>query len=465
VTADPAADHPAANAADHPATLAEISPSVDDAVRAAVGAAPAFAATPAAQRRDALYACADALTRAGDELIAVASEETGLTTARLTGELARMTNQLRLLGDFVAAGRHQPGIASPGAAPDGSDLRLIAVPIGPVAVFPASNFPFAFGVFGGDTGSALAAGCPVVIKAHPAHPRTGRRLFEVGAPAFGPGVASMVEGGADVSIALVTAPGIRAVGFTGSYGGGRALIDAAATRNEPIPVYAEMGSLNPVFVLPGAADPANAGALAAAVTGSAGQLCTKPGLVFVPSDAMGFASELAREIAAADVHRMLTPGMADHHADWIAQASKRYDGVAVGTGDPQPVAVVVPAAALDEDPALLDEHFGPSTVIVTAEPAQYASIAARLPGQLTATMHATDADRPAVAALVPALIAIAGRVVYNGVPTGVAVTDAMQHGGPWPASSPSWSTSVGTESVHRFVRPVAIQGLPDGLLD
>lgn len=431
------------------------------AVATAVSFAPSFAAWTAEHRRDVLYALAEALVSRADEIVKVAADETGLTTARLTGELDRTTGQLRLLGDYVAAGRHLPQRTSPGGGPAGTDITQIAVPIGPVAVFAASNFPLAFGVLGGDTASALAAGCPVVVKAHPAQPRTSALLGEIARPVLRDAF-SLVTGGPEASIELVRSPGIKAVGFTGSLAGGRALMDAAAARPDPIPVYAEMSSINPVFVLPAAAaDLTRAGALAAAVTGSSGQLCTKPGLVVVPETAHEFASELASQVAASSVHRMLTPGMAAAHAAWVAVVSTS-DGVRIGTSDPAPVAVVVRSRDLTE--SMLEEHFGPAVVIALAPPEAYATVASSLEGQLTATIHAADADHDLARALLPVLVGKAGRIVWNGVPTGVAVVDAMLHGGPWPATSAPWSTSVGTAAVERFQRPVALQGVPADLL-
>jgi acyl-CoA reductase-like NAD-dependent aldehyde dehydrogenase len=431
------------------------------AVATAVSYAPSFAAWTPEHRRDVLHALAAALESRSDEVVALALEETGLTEARLRGELDRTTGQLRLLGDYVAAGRHLPQRTSPGGGPGGVDIAQIVVPVGPVAVFAASNFPLAFGVLGGDTGSALAAGCPVVVKAHPAQPQTSALLGEIARPVLGDAF-SLVTGGPEASIELVQSPGIRAVGFTGSLGGGRALMDAAAARPDPIPVYAEMGSINPVFVLPGAAsDLTRAAALAAAVTGSSGQLCTKPGLVVVPSTAPEFAAELASQVAAASVHRMLTPSMAAAHATWVSSVSG-MDGVRVGGSDPSPVAVMVKASDLTE--SMLEEHFGPAVVIALAAPEMFGTLASSLDGQLTATVHAAESDRDLARALLPVLIGKAGRIVWNGVPTGVAVVDAMLHGGPWPATSAAWSTSVGTAAVERFQRPVALQGVPTDLL-
>jgi acyl-CoA reductase-like NAD-dependent aldehyde dehydrogenase len=439
------------------------------------------------ERRELLYRIADALQARGDEVVALAGRETGLPEARLRGELDRTTGQLRLLGDYVAAGRHRVTRHSPGAAPGGGDVVTTVVPVGPVAVFAASNFPLAFGVLGGDTASALAAGCPVVVKAHPAQPETSRLLAEIAGDAI-----TLVEGAApEVSLDLVRRPDIRAVGFTGSLQGGRALLAAAMSRPDPIPVYAEMGSLNPVFALPGAlanSDSDNAenpgaarasqarpgrehvAALTGAVTNSAGQLCTKPGLVVVPDTGEGekFAQALAESVAAVRIgHRMLTPGMAAAHAGWLDTA-RTLAGVTVvagepGAGDaPVPFALRVDGDALHGD--LVVEHFGPTVVIATAPLTAYAEILRRLEGSLTATLLGTEADLDTARELLPDLAALAGRLVWNGVPTGVAVCDAMQHGGPWPATSAPWSTSVGTAAVERFIRPVAMQGFPAALL-
>ncbi len=434
----------------------------------AVQSAARFAAGrwPAAQRQADLHACAEALKARGDDIVEVAMAETGLTEARLRGELDRTCLQLRQYGDHIAKPVQR---VSPGVAMNSADVVTVAVPIGPVAVFAASNFPLAFGVSGTDTASALAAGCPVVVKAHPAQPRTGALLGEILAAALPAGAFHVVHGGADVSLELVRAPGIRAVGFTGSLGGGRALMDAAAARPDPIPVYAEMGSLNPVFVLPHAASDAWAATLAGSVTGSSGQLCTKPGLVI--TDSTAFADELAEKIAASATHRMLTAAMAHGHAAWLAKArglGKVTSATAAGQEQeagseaPQPFAVTVAVDDLTGD--LLHEHFGPAAVIAVGPVSTFAEVAARLEGSLTATIVAADEDAAAAAQLLPALASRAGRVVFNGVPTGVAVCDAMQHGGPWPATSAPWSTSVGTEAVERFRRPVAFQGVPAALL-
>ena len=446
---------------------------VTDAAAAAASAAGALAAWPAARRGELLRTCADVLDSRSDAVIAVTMEETGLTGARLSSEMSRTTGQLRLLADHVAEGRHQDDRRSddPGGGPR---IRTVSVPLGAVAVFAASNFPLAFGVAGGDTASALAAGCPVVVKGHPAQPRTSETvasaLREAMAAMDAPhGTFALVRGAPDASLALVAAPGIRAVAFTGSLGGGRALLAAAGRRPDPIPVYAEMGSLNPVFVFEHAAgDPVWSERLAAAVTGSAGQLCTKPGLVAIPDTTAGRAlgESLAARIAAFPSHPMLTEGMAAAHLSWFDRARRIGDRVTGSGGtleDPRPFAVHVDSAELSAE--LLEEHFGPSVVIATVAVSDYDRVAAMLEGSLTATVLASGADLAEARALVPPLVRVAGRLVWNGVPTGVAVCDAMVHGGPWPATSAPWSTSVGTAAVQRFLRPVALQGVPEELFD
>jgi hypothetical protein len=391
-----------------------------------------------------LYRIADTMEKRRAEILATAAEETGLSPARLDGEFDRTTGQLRLLSDLAPTG---PVATSPGAAAGGADVVLVRVPVGLVAVFAASNFPFAFGVLGGDTAAALAAGCPVLVKAHPAQPRTAELLASC-APAD---VLTLRHGGPDVSLSIVRDPAVRAVAFTGSGTGGRALMDAAAARPDPIPVYAEMGSLNPTFVLPSAlSDPSWPAALAGSVTGSYGQLCTKPGLIVVPDSPEGraFGGSIAAAVTAAGpVGRLLTPAIAAAHAAWAGGADShvRFTESASLRGD------------------LLEEHFGPSTVVCYAPPTSFGALAAGLPGSLTATVLADPSD-PALDGLLPALVGLAGRVVLNGVPTGVAVCAAMHHGGPWPATSNPLYTSVGPAAIDRFLRPVALQGLPPRLL-
>ena len=363
-----------------------------------------------------------------------------------------------------------------------ADIRQRMVPLGPVAVFGASNFPLAFSTAGGDTASALAAGCPVVVKGHPAHPVTGtlvaraitRAVAQSGLPA---GTFSFVLGGIETGQELVRDPRIAAVGFTGSRGGGLALVQAAAAREVPIPVYAEMSSINPVVVLPGALE-GDVDALATAYVGSltlgAGQFCTNPGLLFLPSGERGdaFLRAAGEAVSAASGQPMLTPGIAEAYASGTASL-KGTEGVrlvgqgsAAGDHAPAPALYEAPAELLAlDDSTVTDEVFGASGVVVRFD--DVADLLPRLEGlegQLTATVHATDADHDAAAALLPVLELKAGRILFNGWPTGVEVGHAMVHGGPFPATSDSRSTSVGSLAIERFQRPVAYQDVPSALL-
>jgi acyl-CoA reductase-like NAD-dependent aldehyde dehydrogenase len=439
----------------------------------AVASAARFAAGtwPAVRRQADLHACAEALKARGDEIVEVAMAETGLTEARLRGELDRTCLQLRQYGDHIAKPWQR---VSAGAAANSADVVTVPVPIGPVAVFAASNFPLAFGVGGTDTASALAAGCPVVVKAHPAQPRTGALVGEILAATLPPGAFHVVHGGADVSLELVAAPQIRAVGFTGSLGGGRALMDAAAARPEPIPVYAEMGSVNPIVVTESAlAERADAIAdgLTASVANFGGQLCTKPGVVFVPYGEAGdaFADDVAKRLEATEPTVLLNERLRDALRDAVGRLEQRAERLAGApeAGGPgfrhQPSAYEADAGDLGTTPELLEEHFGPVVLFV-----RYGSLddllAAldRVEGQLTGTLHAQPGED--VAAVVEALRARAGRVIFDGFPTGVAVTYGMHHGGPFPATTASAHTSVGMTAITRWLRPVAYQNAPEDLL-
>jgi 2,5-dioxopentanoate dehydrogenase len=483
------AEDPATGAALEPA-FAEATPAeVDGAARAAEAAFEAYAALSPARRAAFLRAIAEELAGLGDALLARAQAETALPRPRLEGERARTANQARLFADLVDEGswvdaridRAQPD-RKPVPKPD---LRRMLVPLGPVAVFGASNFPLAFSVPGGDTVSALAAGCPVVVKAHPAHPGTSelaaRAILaaarETGMPG---GVFSMVQGrGTDVGHALVTHPAIQAVGFTGSFRGGKALFDAAARREQPIPVFAEMGSANPVFVLPEALATRGeeiAKALAASVTLACGQFCTNPGLTLIaPGDAgEAFVSRLGGLIAGAPAGTMAHAGIkAAYDAELAAVAA--IPGVTVaarssGRGanaatEAQPALLVTDARAFETHRRLGEEIYGPVTVAVRCgSKEELLAGARRLRGHLTATVHATEGDLAAYGALLPILARKAGRLVLNGVPTGVEVTHAMHHGGPWPATTDPRATSVGTAAILRFARPVSFQDVPDGAL-
>ncbi|GAA4777877.1 aldehyde dehydrogenase (NADP(+)) [Microbacterium gilvum] len=458
---------------------------VGAATAAAAEAFPSFSALDPETHAAFLEGVADRIDALGDDLIERAGLETGLPAARLTGERARTTNQLRLFAQVVRQGDHR-GVRIDPALPDRAplprvDIRQRKVPLGPVAVFGASNFPLAFSTAGGDTASALAAGCPVVFKAHNAHPGTSELVATAIADAIAehglhPGVFSLVYGpGAAVGQALVADPAIQAVGFTGSRGGGLSIVRTAQERPVPIPVYAEMSSVNPVFILPGALDgdiDALASAYVASVTGSSGQLCTQPGVVFVPRGEEGdrFLAATTRIVDDASGQVMLTPGIARSWREGVSTRSERADVLArgaegPGANAPAPVIHGVSSEAFLSDEVLQEEIFGAASLVVRYGSAdELAAAAERLEGQLTATIQLADRDHPLAAALLPVLERKAGRILANGWPTGVEVGHAMVHGGPFPATSDSRTTSVGTLAIDRFLRPVAYQNLPDALL-
>ncbi|MBG6084296.1 aldehyde dehydrogenase (NADP(+)) [Zhihengliuella flava] len=430
---------------------------------------------------------AENIEAVGEAIVARAMEETGLPEARLVGERGRTCNQLRLFAQVVRTGDHR-GVRVDPALPDRKplprpDIRQRKIPLGPVAVFGASNFPLAFSTAGGDTASALAAGCPVVFKAHNAHPGTselvGRAVTdavkEFNLPA---GVFSLIYGpGSTIGQALVSDPAIKAVGFTGSRGGGTALMATAAARREPIPVYAEMSSINPVFVFDGALE-GDLDELAAAyltsVTGSSGQLCTAPGLIFVPAGARGdaFAGAISQAATGHAGQTMLTAGIAGSWNDGVAQLGEQDGVTQLGRGSdgpgenaPAPAVFATDASTFLANEVLHEEIFGAASLVIRYNSAEeLAQAAEHLEGQLTATLQLTEADYPAAATLLPILERKAGRVLANGWPTGVDVGHAMVHGGPYPATSDSRTTSVGSLAIDRFLRPVAYQNLPDQLL-
>jgi NADP-dependent aldehyde dehydrogenase len=452
--------------------------------------APFSTLEPAARARF-IEAVADAIEAIGDGLITTAMAETGLPRPRLENERGRTTGQLRMFAAELRDGHWLEVVidpALPDRVPPRADLRRMNVALGPVAVFGASNFPLAFSVAGGDTASAFAAGCPVVVKGHPAHPGTGElvaRAIRAAVSACGlpEGVFSFLPGRAHaLGAALVSDARIRAVGFTGSRSAGLALVEIAAARAEPIPVFAEMSSINPVVLMP-AALAARAEALAAGFIGSltlgAGQFCTNPGLVIAPDgpDLDRFVAAAATALAAVTPPVMLTPGIHAAYDAGVAalDGSPQADRVASGQSASGPnrctgalfetSAAAFIANALISDGALGHEVFGASAVIVRCAGAgAIAEVVASLEGQLTATIQLDAADEGAAAALLPMLSAKAGRVLANGWPTGVEVTHAMVHGGPFPATSDGRSTSVGTLAMMRFLRPVCYQDLPEALL-
>lgn len=447
---------------------------------AASEAAKAAASASDAERAGWLNAVADALDANSDELVAIADAETNLGTVRLTGEVARTTGQLRLFANVVTEGSYLEAVidhADPSTTPPKPDLRRILKPIGPVAVFSASNFPFAFSVAGGDTASALAVGCPVVVKAHSGHIRLSIRTAEIvtealaaaGAPE---GIFALVTG-REAGTALVQDPAIKAVGFTGSIPGGRALFDLAAGRPEPIPFYGELGSLNPVVITQaalGARGEQLAAGLAGSFTLGAGQFCTKPGLVFIPAGT-GFADQLKEAGQDKPAAAMLTERIAEAYPDGLRGVAKQ-PGVDVVCGSVEqdalrdgaaPVVFSTTAAnVLARPDELLEECFGPTTLLIEYSGAEELSQAlAKVPGSLTATVHSEPGED--IAALVEQLTGLAGRVLFSGWPTGVAVNWAQQHGGPYPATT-SLFTSVGATAVRRFQRPVAFQDAPESIL-
>ncbi|NDZ77250.1 aldehyde dehydrogenase family protein [Streptomyces sp. SID10853] len=433
-----------------------------------------------------LDAIADGLEADAERITAAADRESGLGLPRLTGELARTAYQLRFLGDVVRDGGYLDAVIDRPVAetPAGPrpDLRRMLVPLGPVAVFGASNFPLAFGVAGGDTASALAVGAPVVAKAHPAHPETCRLVGAVIAAAVrergGPaGVFSLVFG-RDEGTALVTDPRITAVGFTGSLRGGRALYDLACARETPVPFYGELGGVNPLVVTAAAAaerGPEIGGGLAGSVLLGQGQFCTKPGLILLPAGADGTeaVTALAAAVRAARPGHLLTASIAAAFARetkgigelpgvTVLAATEGADGTTgalVVEADPE-------ALLSGGSEALLAEHFGPFAVVVRyADQAQLAAVLAAVPAALTGTVHgATEATDPDFAAAFRMLAARSGRVVVNGYPTGVAVSWAMHHGGGYPATTAPGETSVGAASVRRWLRPVTFQDAPQALL-
>jgi acyl-CoA reductase-like NAD-dependent aldehyde dehydrogenase len=480
-----------------PATGAEVesypetTPEQLDAMLAAAAAAREDTGWRSAQARATMLEnVARRLEARADEIVALAQRETGLSEGRLRGETERTWRQILMFVDAMRTGEQYETIvetADPSTKPvPRPDLRRMTVPLGPVAVFAASNFPLAFSVAGGDTASALAAGCPVIVKAHPGHPGTSAlvageisaAVADAGLPA---GTFGLVQTASiELATRLVSDDRIEAVGFTGSIKGGRAIFDAAARRARPIPVYSEMGSVNPVIVTAAALaqrGPAIAEALAGAVSANAGQLCTKPGLVFVPAGEAGesFTRELGERVSAAATALMLGPRLYDSAVAAVAELEDGDEVTRVGqSAAPDDGALAIPAtafattsAALRADPSLTEERFGPITLVATYDDLDdlLATIDG-LEGQLSGTLqHAEEGeDQAAAQAIVDHLVPRVGRLVFNAVPTGLAVTAAQFHGGPYPATTASATTSVGTLATRRFLRPVLWQNAPEWLV-
>lgn len=436
------------------------------------------------ERAAFLETIADEIEARAEAITAIGASETGLPEARLQGERGRTSSQLRLFASHIRKGdyldrRHEPALPDRNPAPR-PDLRLMQRPIGPVAVFGASNFPLAFSVAGGDTASALAAGCPVVVKGHSAHPGTGEIIAEaihaaVKKHELHPGVFSLIQGGRrEVGTALVQHPLIKAVGFTGSLAGGRALFDLCAERPEPIPFFGELGSVNPMFVLPEAAKvrgQAIAKGWAGSLTMGAGQFCTNPGIAIVLAEHADAFAETARvTLSEVGPQIMLTDGIAKAYRegrDRIAAGSGVREVLSTTCGSRNATPQLFRVSAVDwlSNHALSEEVFGPLGLIVTVDnPNEMIEVAKSFEGQLTATLHLDPGDTKFGLRLMLVLERKSGRVLANGFPTGVEVCDAMVHGGPYPASTNFGATSVGTMAIRRFLRPVCYQNIPLELL-
>ncbi|QIM18229.1 aldehyde dehydrogenase (NADP(+)) [Leucobacter coleopterorum] len=475
-------------------TAEALSPELENIVANATAAAPALAATSPKARAHALVAVADALEAAKASLVEIAMRETGLTDVRLNGEVTRTAVQLRLFADTLVDGSYLDAridYADPefalGVRPD---IRRTHVPVGPVINFSASNFPFAFSVMGGDSAAILAAGCPLIVKAHSGHPDLSDATAEVATSALT--AAGMPAGtfqlihGREAGVAVLKDPRVKAGAFTGSINVGRLLADIAASRPAPIPFYGELGSVNPVFITAAAIEERAvdiASGYLVSVSGSAGQLCTKPGFAFIPE---GSALPEAIQAAAGELseHRLLDPRIArsfNERREAIVTASGvrpvieggiRFDEAGHGWATPTIVAVSLEDFRANKE-ALVEEAFGPLSILV--ETPEGTDLAALMPefyeGNLTGTLHLSSneatgetANAAELRALVEALSQQVGRVLFNGWSTGVAVTPAQQHGGPWPATTNDTSTSVGSSAIKRFLRPVAYQNAPAAFL-
>lgn len=479
----------------NPATLEKISPDfiestaeeTDAAVKKAAKAFQEYRKKSGKERAEFLEAIASEIEQTGDTLIKRCIEETGLPEGRLTGERGRTVNQLRLFGSLLRDGswvEARIDTALPDRKPlPRPDIRSMLRPIGPVGVFGASNFPLAFSVAGGDTASALAAGCPVVFKAHPSHPGTceiiaGAILRAVKATGMPEGVFSMIHGpSVEVGLSLVRHPLITAIGFTGSFRGGKAIFDEANKRDTPIPVYAEMGSTNPVFLLPEILQKKGndiAKDLAASVTLGSGQFCTNPGLVVLEDtpDTKQFRNTVAETFKTINAGIMLNENIQRNYDEGVRRLSDSGAVNVVAQGNSASAGCGGTAYFMETSGAnflnnksLEEEVFGPSTLAVAAENKdQLLRVARELHGHLTATVHGTEKDFEDYAELFQILEQKVGRIIINGYPTGVEVSHAMVHGGPYPSTTDSRTTSVGTQAIKRFCRAVCYQGFPESLL-
>lgn len=479
----------------NPATSEQLQPAyfsaseeeIDKATQLAEAAFSSYRRLSGQERANFLRNIAEALQSTSDKIVERANQETALSISRLQGEMVRTTNQLRLFAEIVEEGswvNARIDTADPERRPSPKpDIRSMLQPLGPVAVFGASNFPLAFSVAGGDTASALAAGNPVIVKAHPAHPGTSELVGNtirdcIAACGLHEGVFSLLfDAGVEVGTRLVQHPLIKAVGFTGSLKAGRSLMDLAANRPDPIPCYTEMSSTNPIFILPGAIEEYDkiAADLTASYTLGAGQFCTKPGLVFIPSNpgSSNLVEGLQNRIAELPAFTMLTSGIASQYQRKLTQRTEADGARLVTTSEATRTAAASTAAFLLEadaeqilsQPELSDEIFGPVTLLVRYNNRdQILEIAHSLQGHLTATLLGKEEDLAAHQDLIAILERKVGRLIFNGYPTGVEVCHAMVHGGPYPATSDGRSTSVGTQAIFRFARPVCYQNLPQSAL-
>ena len=478
--------NPATNEALEPAYGGATRDQLEGACELAWAAFDPYRAVEPEKRAQFLETIAQNILDIGDELIERAMAESGLPRPRLEGERGRTIGQLRLFAQVVREGRYLNLRIDP-AMPDRKpmprvDLRSRLIPLGPVAVFGASNFPLAFSVAGGDTASALAAGCPVIAKAHPAHPGTselvGRAVQQaVQSSGLPEGVFSMLfDSGYEIGQALVAHRHVKAVGFTGSRRGGIALMKIAQEREEPIPVYAEMSSINPVILFPGAMDARGEqiaqGFVASLLMGS-GQFCTSPGLILaIEGDALDrFSQAAAAALQDAGAGTMLTPGIFAAYEQGVAALGSHASVTTIARGKAgscnqgQAGLFSTSAEAFLSDKRLAEEIFGSTSLVVRCrDEAELASVLDSLEGQLTASLHIAESDHGDAAKLLPVLERKVGRILVNGFGTGVEVAPAMVHGGPFPSTSDGRSTSVGTMAIDRFLRPVCYQDLPDALL-
>ena len=456
---------------------------VDLAVRKAENAFIDYKNKPREERATFLETMADEILRLGDDLIIRAMAETALPEARLKGERMRTVNQLKLFADVVREGswvdaRIDTAIPERQPIPK-SDIRQMGIALGPVGIFGASNFPLAFSVAGGDTASALAAGCPVVVKGHPLHPGTSelvaKAVLEAAKKTEMPdGVFSLVQGAShEVGMSMVKHPHLSAIGFTGSFRGGKAIFDAANRREVPIPVFAEMGSSNPVFLLPGALaenGQSIATGLAKSINLGVGQFCTNPGLVIFNNsqDASAMLNQLGNLVMDSGLGTMLSEGIKDSYKSGVQKLNSEKGLTEVATSSGEAQGNLVKAHVFQtsgetflKNPGLAEEVFGPSSIsISTKNKDEMYELARKLDGHLTATIHGTENDLEENQELIEILQRKVGRLIFNGYPTGVEVCHSMVHGGPFPATTSSQSTSVGTGAIKRFVRPICFQDFP-----